>query len=172
MNKIDQPLSDGAVREALGADTRILKYSELKNFRSMAELLPTVNSFFICLLEEEINRGHWTCMMRLKKNYFYFNSYGVKFDSDLSVIPRCIRRILDEDPARQFKRLLGGRKCEWNKTKLQGETSQTCGRYCVLAIVFLCFLGHSPTELVEFLKEKAAATGQSFDGVVCQIVSI
>ena len=172
MNKIDHPLSDSAVREALGDDTRILKYSELKNYKTIAELLPKPNTFFICLLEEEQNRGHWTCMMRLKNYYFYFNSYGQRYDRDVSVIPRCVRKILGEDPARQFERLLGRRKCEWNKTKLQGETSQTCGRWCVLAIVFLCFLGHSPTELVEFLKEKAAATGQSFDGVVSSIISI
>jgi hypothetical protein len=171
-NKIDVPLSDSAVREALGADTRILKYSELKNYKTMAELLPTVNSFFICLLEEEQNRGHWTCMMRLKKNYFYFNSYGVKYDADISVVPRCIRRILDEDPARQFKRLLGGRKCDWNRVQVQGETSQTCGRWVVLAIVFCCFLGHLPAELVELVRDKSKASGQSFDAIVCQIVNI
>ena len=172
MSKIDQPLSDGAVREALGADTRILKYSELKNFRSMAELLPKPNTFFICLLEEDVNRGHWVAMMRLEDGFFYFNSYGVKFDSDLSVIPRCIRRILDEDPARQFKRLLGGRPCDWNRTKLQGETSQTCGRWCVLAIVFCCFLGYSPAELVEFVEENAKTMGKSPDVIVTTIISI
>jgi hypothetical protein len=172
MSKIDTPLSDGAVREALGADTRILKYSELKKYGSMAELLPKPNTFFICLLEEDVNRGHWVAMMRLKKNYFYFNSYGVKYDADLSVIPRCIRKILGQDPAREFTRLLGGRKCEWNKTKLQGETSQVCGRYCVLAIVFCCFLGHSPAELVEFLTEKAENESTTPDAVVTSIISI
>jgi len=172
MDKIDTPLSDGAVREALGADTRILKYSELKNYRSMTELLPKPNTFFICLLEEDVNRGHWVAMMRLKKNYFYFNSYGVKYDADLSVIPRCIRRILDEDPARQFKRLLGGRKCDWNRVKVQGEKSQTCGRWVVLAIVMMCFLQYSPEELVELVRDKSKASGQSFDEIVCQIVNI
>jgi hypothetical protein len=170
MSKIDQPLSDGAVREALG-DVRILKYSELKNY-TMAELLPTVNSFFICLLEEDLNRGHWVTMIRLKNGYFYFNSYGVKYDLDVSVIPRCIRRVLDEDPARQFKRLLGGRKCKWNRTVLQGDKAQTCGRWCVLAIVFCCFLQYSPAELNDFVQEKAAAEGTTPDAVVCQIVSI
>ncbi len=172
MDKIDTPLSDGAVREALGADTRILKYSELKNYKTIFELLPKINTFFICLLEENLNRGHWVTIMRLKNGFFYFNSYGQKYDRDVSVIPRCIRKILGQDPAREFTRLLGGRPCDWNKTKLQGETSQVCGRYCVLAIVFLCFLGHSPAELIEFLTEKAAAEGTTPDAVVCQIVNI
>ena len=172
MNKLDVPLSDGAVREALGADTRILKYSELRLYRSMAELLPKINSFVIVLLEEEQNRGHWTCMMRLKKNYFYFNSYGQKYDRDVSVIPLCVRRILGEDPAREFTRLLGGRPCDWNRAKLQGDASQTCGRYCCFAIVFCCFLGYSPAELVDFLKEKAENEGTSYDDIVCDIISI
>ena len=172
MNKIDQPLSDSAVREALGDDTRILKYSELKNYKTIAELLPKPNTFFICLLEEEQNRGHWVAAMRLKKNYFYFNSYGQKYDADISVIPRCIRRILGEDPARQFERLLGRRKCEWNKTVLQGDKSQTCGRWCVLAIVFCCFLGYLPAELNEFVQEKAENEGTSCDDIVCDIISI
>ncbi len=178
-----EPLSDVAVREALGDDTRIIKYSELKNYGSMAELLPTKNSFFICLLEEEYNKGHWVAMMRLEDGgskgsqaaeprFYYFNSYGIKYDRDVSVIPRCIRKILDQDPAREFTRLLGGRKCDWNRSKLQGETSQTCGRYCVLAIVFLCFLGHSPTELVDFLKENAETEGTTPDGVIISIVPI
>jgi hypothetical protein len=70
MNKLDVPLSDGAVRTALGADVRILKYSELKNYGSMAELLPKINNFFICLLEEDVNRGHWVAAMRLEDGFF------------------------------------------------------------------------------------------------------
>ncbi len=168
MSKLDQPLSDGAVRDALGDDARILKYSELKNY-SMDELLPTVNSFFIVLLEEEKNRGHWTAMMRLKEGFYYFNSYGQMFDSDISVIPRCIRRILGED-GRQFRRLLDGRLCDYNKTKLQGETSQTCGRWCVLVITMCCFLDYSPSEFVEFVQDKAKSSNKSFDELVCQFV--
>ena len=41
-----EPLSDSKVREALGDDVKILKYSELKKYGSIDELLPTVNSFF------------------------------------------------------------------------------------------------------------------------------
>ena len=166
-----QPLSDGQVREALGEDTRILKYSELKNYGSMEELLPTLNSFFILLLEEEFNKGHWCAMMRLKEGHFYFNSYGIKYEKDVSVIPRCIRRILGEDK-REFSRLLDGKPCDWNKVKLQGETSQTCGRWCVLAITMMCFLGYSPSEFIEFVQNTAKTLNKSFDEMVAQIVDL
>jgi hypothetical protein len=42
----------------------------------------------------------------------------------------------------------------------------------VLAIVFLCFLGNSPAELVDFLKERAAAEGTTPDGVIVSIIPI
>ena len=106
-----EPLSDAKVREALGDDVKILKYSELKNYVTIDELLPAVNSFFICLLEEELNSGHWVCCLRLGDGLFYFNSYGIKFDLDINVIPMCIRRILGEDK-REFSRLFDGQKCE------------------------------------------------------------
>jgi hypothetical protein len=166
-----EPLSDSKVREALGEGTRILKYSELKNYGSIDELLPKINSFFICLLEEEFNSGHWVACMRLGEGLFYFNSYGQKYDTDLSVIPRCIRRILGQDQ-REFSRLLDGAECKWNKTVLQGAKSQVCGRWCILVITMCCFMGYSPAEFIEFVQEKAKSTGKSCDQIVAQIVNI
>lgn len=171
MSRIMVPLSDSKVRQALGDDVKILKYSELKNYESMNELLPSLNTFFICLLEEEMNIGHWTAMMRLKNGFNYFNSYGDRFDTDISIIPLCIRKILGEDK-REFKRLLDGAECDYNKTKLQGEKSQVCGRWCILVISMCCFMGYSPEEFVAFVKEKAKILGKSCDEVVCQIVNI
>ncbi len=171
MNKIDTPLSDSKVREALGDDVKILKYSELKKYGSIDELLPAVNSFFICLLEEALNSGHWTACLRLDKGLYYFNSYGQKYDTDLSVVPRCIRRILGED-RREFIRLFDGQKCEYNKTVLQGSKSQVCGRYCILAITMMAFMGYSPAEFIEFIQDKAKTMGKSCDEVVASIVNI
>ena len=171
MSKINEPLSDSKVKDALGEGTRILKYSELKNYKTIDELLPDVNSFFICLLEEELNSGHWVACMRLDSGLYYFNSYAAKYDTDISVIPLCIRRILGEDK-REFSRLFGGKECGWNKTVLQGAKSQVCGRYVVLAITMMAFLQYSPVEFVEFVKEKSKTTGKSCDEVVAQLINI
>jgi hypothetical protein len=166
-----EPLSDSKVREALGDDVKILKYSELKKYATIDELLPKINSFFICLLEEELNSGHWVACMRLGEGLFYFNSYGQKYDTDLSVVPRCIRKILNEDK-REFSRLFDGADCDWNRIKLQGDKSQTCGRYVVLAITMCCFLQYSPTEFVEFVQNKSKTMDKSCDAVVASIVNI
>ena len=125
----------------------------------------------IILLEEDVNRGHWTALMKPSSGYYYFNSYGTKYDTDISVIPLCIRRILHED-RREISRLLDGHPCEWNRTKLQGEKSQTCGRYCVLAITMLCFMGYSPADFIEFVKEKATLLNKTYDQLVVSYVDI
>jgi hypothetical protein len=172
MNKtIMTPLSDGLVRQALGNNTRILKYSELKNYETIDDLLPNINDFFIVLLEEEMNSGHWTCMMRTPTCYYYFNSYGQKYDVDISVIPMCIRKILGEDK-REISRLLDGKTCEWNNTKLQGDKSQVCGRFCVLTITMICMLGYSPNDYINFLKKKKDELGKSYDEIVAKFVNI
>jgi hypothetical protein len=166
-----EPLSDSKVREALGDDVKILKYSELKKYATIDELLPKINSFFICLLEEEFGRGHWVACMRLGEGLFYFNSYGQKYDTDLSVVPRCIRKILGEEK-KEFSRLFDGQKCEYNKTVLQGSKSQVCGRYCILAITMMAFMGYSPAEFIEFIQAKSKTMDKSCDEVVASIINI
>jgi hypothetical protein len=170
MNKLLEPLSDTKVKQALGDATRVLKYSELKNYETINDLLPKINDFIIILLEEDVNRGHWTALMKPSSSYYYFNSYGTKYDTDISVIPLCIRRILHED-RREITRLLDGHPCDWNKTKLQGEKSQTCGRWCVLAITMICFMMYSPAEFIEFVKDKAKKLNKSCDELVVSLVN-
>jgi hypothetical protein len=165
------PLTDSKVRQALGLDTRIIKYSELKNYATIEDLLPNVGNFFILLLEEDMNKGHWTCMMKTPKEYYYFNSYGKKYDADLSVIPMCIRRILGQDQ-KEITRLLGDNECKYNTVKFQGDKSQVCGRFCVLTITYVCMLGFSPDEFVKFLEKEKEETNKSYDTIVAEFVPI
>jgi len=157
---------------ALGPDTKILKYSELKQYNSVTDLLPKINSFVILLLEDDFNHGHWTCLIRYGENsYYYFNSYGQKYDTDLSVIPMCIRKILGED-RREITRLLGDHDCAWNRIKFQGEKSQVCGRYCILACSMICMMGFSPTDFENFLKKQQKNSKKSYDHLVAGFVNI
>jgi hypothetical protein len=171
MNKINEPLSSSKVRSALGDTCRILKYSELADYEHIKDLLPKVNDFVILLLEDSENHGHWTALMNSKNGYYYFNSYGKKYDSDLSVIPMCINRILGQDK-REITRLLDGKSCNWNKKCFQGPKSQTCGRWCVIAITLICMMGYSPTEAEQYIIDKSELLGKGYDEFVAKFVSI
>jgi hypothetical protein len=171
MNKIIMtPLSDIKVKQALGPGTKILKYSELKNYETIHEILPSVGSFCILLLEDDFNSGHWCAIMKTKDGIFYYNSYGKKYDTDLAVIPMCIRKILGEDK-KEIGRLLDGEMCTWNKIKMQGERSQVCGRFCILVITMVCMMNYSPADCMDFLTEKKDLFG-GYDRMVATFVPI
>ena len=176
MNKIKKnvliPLSDGMVRQCLGGDTKIVKYSELKQYNHIYDLLPTINSFAVILLEDDINSGHWCAVMRLPAGLYYFNSYGSRYDLDISVIPLCIRKILNESKP-EFKRLLGDLDMDYNKTNFQGSKSQVCGRYCCLVITYCCMMGYSASDFNEFLVDKKKELKmKSYDEVVAKLCPI
>lgn len=171
MSKINIPLSSDKVKTALGPNTRILKYSDLKQFNTIQDLLPNKNDFVILLIEDKQDSGHWTCIMNTNKGYYYFNSYGGKYDSDLSVIPMCIRSILGQNK-KEITRLLGETICDWNKKKYQGERSMVCGRYCILAITMICMMGYTPKEFEEFLTTQKDNYECSYDELIASLVAI
>jgi hypothetical protein len=172
VKKIYQPLSDAQVKACLGPSTPIVKYNELKNYNHIYDLLPTINSFAVILLEDDINSGHWCAVLRLPAGLYYFNSYGQKYDADLSVIPMCIRRILGQD-RREFRRLLGDLPMDYNKTKFQGDKSMVCGRYCCLVITMCCMMGYSAEDFDQFLvdKKKELKT-KTYDELVARLCPI
>lgn len=166
------PLSDEMVRQCLGPATPIVKYADLKQYNHIYDLLPTINSFAVILLEDDINSGHWTAVMRLPTGLYYYNSYGSRYDNDISVIPMMIRRILMED-RREFRRLLGDLPMDYNKIKYQNNKSQVCGRYVCVVITYCCMMGFSPTDFNKFLvSKKRELKMKSFDELVARLCPI
>jgi hypothetical protein len=172
VKKIYQPLSDAQVRACLSPETKIVKYSELKQYNHIYDLLPTINSFAVILLEEQLSSGHWCAVMRLPTGLYYYNSYGKAYDRDISVIPMCIRRILGESNP-EFKRLLDGLPMDYNKVKYQNNKSQVCGRYSCLVITYCCMMGFSPSDFNKFLIDKKKELKlKSFDLLVARLCPI
>lgn len=126
---MDIPLSDSDLHRIM-PDVPVIKYSELQNFECMDDMPDKC----IIFLEWEHNAvGHWTCFLKRKGRYEYFNSFGKKYDDDLNVLSRASRKILGEN-GNEIERLLDGANCVWNKTKFQAEEASTCGRHCVLRL--------------------------------------
>ena len=68
---IHEALSDSDIRTILGADTKILKYSELAGVGSLDELLPRLVDYCIILYEESLNRGHWVALLKCNDMFEY-----------------------------------------------------------------------------------------------------
>jgi hypothetical protein len=165
------PLTNEDLEKTIGVKPEdIILYKNLANYSSIDELLPNNTDFKIILLEWERNKGHWVVLYKLNNNYFYFNSYGNKYDNDLNVLSRCMRRILGEDTA-QITRLLGGKNCEWSKRRFQKGNTQTCGRWCVMRVSMLK-MGFNQKEFEKYLDTLKYNLDLPFDLIVCKYVPI
>jgi len=165
------PLTNGDLERALGVSADdVIVYSKLKEYASIDELLPEPYDFRIILIEETQNKGHWVALMRQDATYVYFNSYGHKYDKDLYMVSRIMRRILGQE-SNEIGRLLAGKHVVYNKVKYQGDKTSTCGRWVVLAVEMMTKLGYSLDQFHEFMR-KHKKRGETFDALVCRFVPI
>ena len=79
-------LSDEDMHRFLGADTPIVKYSQLKFAPNIEVLLPDPQSQIIILVESELNSGHWCAIARDGFIITTFDSYGCKVDAEMNFI--------------------------------------------------------------------------------------
>ena len=164
------PLSDQDIHRAL-PNTLIKKYSELSAYRTIYDLLPNKYDSMIIILEDRKNAGHWVALINMGKYFYYFNSYGNKYDSDLYIIPRSIRICLGETHA-EIKRLTNGSYVEYNQKKYQSENSEVCGRYCITIIEFLTKMGFSPMEFKTFMNKQHIESELPYDYIICRLCPI
>ena len=174
--RISKPMTDLDLEQYVGVKPKdIIKYSELKNYKTMTELLPKDKSFRIILIEDKFNSGHFVAILRYGDTVEFFNSYKGKPDDDWKFINRMIRVILGEatnELTRLFKSAKDeGFKTVHNTTRLQKLSNKvmTCGRWCVLRIE-LMKAGYNLPEFVHFVKDYAKKLGKSTDYVVSKMV--
>ena len=132
---MDIPLSNDQIDRALQIDNSyIVKYSDLDNFSTLSDLFGS-KPFIILLIESDYNSGHWVAFYRVDSNhYVYFNSFGNKYDSDLSLIGRLSNKILGNEYNSIKKLIQPNDKVEWNKINFQSVKSQVCGRWCIFFV--------------------------------------
>jgi len=117
---------------------QIIKYSELRNYNSLDELLPCTFDYKIILLETDRNTGHWVCVIRMGDVIECFNSYGIPIDSEWKYIPDSIERWLGQS-TRYLKNLIKQNtmfKIVNNTYEFQSKDPDvaTCARWCILRI--------------------------------------
>jgi hypothetical protein len=136
---------------------KIIKYSELKNYNSLQELLPSPFDYKIILLESNRNTGHWVAILRMNNIIECFNSYGVSIDSEWKYIPDSIERMLGQS-TRYLSNLIKkseGLTVVSNKYKFQSSTNDisTCGRWVILRIE-TARIGYSLQDFVRMIEKQ------------------
>lgn len=140
---------------------KIIKYSELKNYNSLDELLPNTFDYKIILLETARNTGHWTCVIRMNYIIECFNSYGIPIDKEFGFIPDVIERMLG-----QSKRFLSNLIKKDNTFKIVNNTYEfqsqqdhiaTCSRWCILRIE-LARMGYALQNFINMIDKQVEKT--------------
>lgn len=123
----------------------IIKYPEFNNMKSIDEAFVKSNAVIIYFEIEDVNSGHWTCMMKNNNQIEFFDPYGLKIDSEFKYMTMHKRKELNE----QFKPLSkllysSPYKIIHNSYKIQqfqfnynGQIirPQTCGRHTALRLI-------------------------------------
>lgn len=169
---IEEPLGDDDIRRFLPT-SKILKYSDLQQYKKIENLLKTPRDFCFILYEESPNRGHWTCISRPDdKTVEFFDSYGGSPDSQQKWVPLPTRKQLGA--GKPYLSLLLDRcpfDVVYNPVKYQkdGSDINSCGRHCVNRIG--CMLdGMDLKTYYLFLKQLKKETGGNYDEVVSTLV--
>ena len=169
---MDYALSNDDITKLLKGKVKILRYQDLKNFKTVDELLQPYNKVFI-LYESKKGFGHWTVLHKLNsKNLEMFDSYGLKIDEELDHIPKAYRKESNQIRA-YLSQLLGNSKytIHYNDHQLQKLQPgiSTCGRWCIARCV------NNKCSIDEFyrkIQDACQRSGKTADELVCELVKI
>lgn len=171
---IEDPLGDDDIRHYLPS-AKIMKYSELSNYKSIDDLLPNHKDYVIILYEDSPNKGHWTCVCKYKPYIEFFDSYGGSPDSQLGWTPCSIRKELN-----QSKTYLTDlfNKCKYkviyNPIKYQEEADNinSCGRHCVFRVLNLIKKDCDLAKYYKLMKALKEEYGLTYDEIVSEYIDI
>jgi hypothetical protein len=68
-------------------------YPELNDIEDIMDILPSDKCVCFILLETSEESGHWTCLCRNGSCIYYFDSYGVAPDGELSDSYSCFEEV-------------------------------------------------------------------------------
>ena len=149
---------------------KIVLYSDLNDMSDLSEILPHAGTCCFILLRTSENSGHWTVIVRSNEDkIYYFDSYGVAPDGEMSKISPELRYELHENK-KKLSELLKNHGVEYNRIQFQKYDPEinTCGKWTtVFAISVLN--GLSLQEFQHEIIDMKHSSGESYDEIVCEL---
>jgi len=138
-HKDDYSLSADDVMQIVGSNIPIVQSSSYSKYNTIDELMKDQDK--VLLLYEDSRqpgaiRGHWCCVYKFSDNDLaFFDSYGEMPDDQLKHIPEQYRMQYNM-MHRWLAKLMANSNynLHFNPYGLQGKTTETCGRWCGLAM--------------------------------------
>lgn len=124
--------SDKEIARLCDGKVKIITYKDLKDYKDIDDVLQPYNAV-ILLYETKPNYGHWVALHKVdSKTIEFFDSYGLKPDEHLKLVPPKYRHELGEDyPILTEMITNAGYDLLFNDVKLQKikDDMSTCGRW-------------------------------------------
>ena len=168
-------LGDNDIHKYL-PDAPIIKYSELQNYNSIDDILPSDKSYCFLLYEDQPNTGHWVVISRFNDNIQYFDSYGGAVDKPLKWTDKETRKELDQlTPF--LSNLLNSSDLQsfYNDVPYQnmkGFGINTCGRHCINYILNMKNNDMDIKDYFKMMKQVKDITGRDYDEIVSMAIDI
>jgi hypothetical protein len=171
---IETPLGDDDIKYYL-PDSKIMKYSDLKKYKNIEDLLKKNKDYVFILYEDSHNKGHWTAIMRYDPYIEYFDSYGGVVDNPLSWIDKDQQKKLNQDT-----KLLSNL---FNKTKMKviynpidyqednmNKDINTCGRHSVFRVKNLIDCNRKLGDYYKLMGGIKKESGNTYDEIVSHLI--
>jgi hypothetical protein len=136
----DIALSNYEIDKKLDGKTKVLKYSALRRFNNINDLLEPYKNFILLFMSKP-NYGHWTCVLKHSNKIEYFDPYGGQSnypDTILDKIDNNIKKETNQNYPYLTKLLYNSNyPIEYNNYRFQemGNSIKTCGRHCIVRIL-------------------------------------
>jgi hypothetical protein len=169
---IEEPMGDDDIRKYF-PNAKILTYSQLNDYDTIEDLLPSDKDFAFVLIEDSPNKGHWVALTKYGNTTEFFDSYGGQPDSQLKWNSKDKNKKLGQSQKKivdMFNKF-GGRAV-YNPVSYQSnnEDVNTCGRHCTFRILNMK-QGKDLDDYYKYMKQLKSHSGKSFDEVVANFVS-
>lgn len=182
---IQYPLGDDEIKFYL-PDANVIKYSDLKKYSTIEDLLPNDKSYCVILYENQHNKGHWTAIMRYndKKNgdlIEFFDSLADDGspDSELNWNNKNNNKLLGQgNPILTNLLLNSDLPVIYNKFKFQSEGNNkdgnninTCGRHVVFRIKNLLDCDRNLEDYYKYMRDIKKESNNTFDEIVSHLTN-
>jgi hypothetical protein len=166
---MDTPLTDTDIRQWL-PDCKILEYDWLENYKTIDDLLPNKKDYCFILYERENHVGHWICVLKNNGTILHWDSFGLKPDEGLTWINKQKRKELNcfiPYLTNIYKN--SSYKIIWNKHKYQNDNANTCGRWCLMRILYFLARNDNESGFKKWV-QKWKSKGQTNDDFVLNVI--
>lgn len=173
---ISKPMDDEELRLSLPRGTKVVRYADLKRYRTIYDLLKKPRSAAIVLYEQEPKVGHWVAIARNEKGLFFFDPYGEKPDKQLEYSQFSRHRVMgagDKSLSSLIATYKDPQNIHYNPVDYQKESPNvnTCGRHSV-NFIRCAMAGGSLDDYYAQLRAEQQKTGLNPDQIVSERVPI